>query len=190
MIPSSLFSSEPGTSNCRTTGPGKEIRPISYYWPAMVSPVLHAQDELFDWIKAWPNADVQGAWLGLSFPPTYSSSMNRAFCLLARSRRFQRVPSASAVLSGEAATLPRCAPNVVRMVSGHLGPGLPAVTFMSVCPGCPRGPRPGSAPADMRSFRPGRCLQPGVLELRAAQGRRAPGREHGCQGRPTQYLSL
>nr|AAA41177.1 fumarase precursor (EC 4.2.1.2) [Rattus norvegicus] len=43
--------------------------------------------------------------------------MNRAFCLLARSRRFPRVPSAGAVLSGEAATLPRCAPNVVRMAS-------------------------------------------------------------------------
>lgn len=159
------------TSNSPTTGPGKTIRPISYYWPVMVSSVLHAQDESFDWIKACLSSDVdEGAGLGFSFPPTYSSTMYRALCLLARSRRLPRVRSAGAVLSGEAATLPRCAPNVVRMVSGHLGPGLPAVTFMSVCPGCPRGPRPGSAPAGMLSFRPGCCLQPGVLELRAALG--------------------
>uniref|UniRef100_H3BJV5 Fumarate hydratase 1 n=1 Tax=Mus musculus TaxID=10090 RepID=H3BJV5_MOUSE len=44
--------------------------------------------------------------------------MYRALRLLARSRRLLRVPSAGAAVSGEATTLPRCAPNVARMVSG------------------------------------------------------------------------
>lgn len=43
--------------------------------------------------------------------------MYRALRLLARSRRLLRVQSAGAAVSGEAATLPRCAPNVVRMAS-------------------------------------------------------------------------
>lgn len=134
----------------------------------MVNPALHVQEETFDSVRAWSDSDVdQGAWPGLSFPPTYSSTMYRALRLLARSRRFLRFPSAAAAVSGEAATLPSCASNVARMVSGHLGLGLPAVTFTSACPGCPRGRRLGSAPAGTLPFRPGRRLQPVVLGLRA-----------------------
>lgn len=153
----------------------------------MVSSVLHVQEEAFDWVRAWPGSDVgQGAWPRFSFPPTYSSTMYRALRLLARSRRLLRVPSAGAAVSGEAATLRSCASNVARMVSGHLGLGLPAVTFMSACPGCPRGPHLGSAPAGTLRTPP---PAGGVGAAGYAVGR-APAVEPGCQSRPAQCLSL
>lgn len=51
--------------------------------------------------------------------------MYRSLRLLSRSRRLLRARSAGATVSGEAATILRCAPDGARMVSGHLGLGLP-----------------------------------------------------------------
>lgn len=95
--------------------------------------------------------------------------MYRALRLLSRSRRLLRTPSAGAAVSEEAGTLRRCAPNVARMVSEHLGLGLAGVTFMSACPRCPRGPGRAWAqrPRALLPSAPGRRLQPGVLGLRA-----------------------
>lgn len=142
-------------------------------------------------MKVAGGADVsQGAWLRLSLPPTYRSTMYRALRLLARSRRLLRAPSAGPAISGEAGTLPRCAPNVARMVSEHLGLGLSGVTFRSTWPRCPRGPGLGSVPASSlnpppRAPPPARCAgAAGTAEGRAALG------QDGRPGRPAPTLSL
>lgn len=137
----------------------------------------------------------QGACLrGLAFHPRPAATMYRALRLLARSRRLLRVRSASAAVSGETTTLPWCTPNLARMVSGHLGPGLPSVTFKSACPRVARVSRraaPGLS-AGRHAHLPPRTPPP--AECVGAAGRaegRAPAGEPECQeGRPGQCLRL